>query len=94
MTRRDPQVVHAAESVSAPPNGTAVIGAGPFTLEALSQRIAARSGEETSLDALRDWMASTIEALTSETPDVQRRFWQERELHSRGRDFRRCEPKL
>src|SRR5271168_3353643 len=32
----------------------------PFTLESLSQRLAARRPDESALDALRDWMATTM----------------------------------
>src|SRR3984885_15898911 len=37
-----------------------LLDAEPFTLESLSERLSARRPHESALDALRDWMATTM----------------------------------
>lgn len=51
----------------------------PFTAASLAERLAARDGEP-ALDAFRDWMATTMAALTAERT---RDFWRQRWLRSR-----------
>jgi AcrR family transcriptional regulator len=55
----------------------------PFTLDSLTRRLAARQPDESALDALRDWMATTMmEAETSGSePDAG--FWERRALRAR-----------
>lgn len=51
----------------------------PFTAESLARRLAERSPGESTLDALRDWMAETMQR----PPEDDERFWQLRALRSR-----------
>lgn len=51
----------------------------PFTAASLAERLAGRDGEP-ALDAFRDWMATTMAALTAERT---REFWRQRWLRSR-----------
>jgi len=52
----------------------------PFTAASLAQRLAARQDGEPALDAFRDWMATTMAALTAERTQE---FWRQRWLRSR-----------
>ena len=52
----------------------------PFTAASLAERLAAREDGEPALDAFRDWMATTMAALTAERT---REFWRQRWLRSR-----------
>lgn len=52
----------------------------PFTAASLAERLAARADGEPALDAFRDWMATTMAALTAERT---REFWRQRWLRSR-----------
>jgi AcrR family transcriptional regulator len=52
----------------------------PFVAASLAQRLDARADGEDALDAFRDWMATTMAALTAERT---REFWRERALRSR-----------
>lgn len=51
----------------------------PFTAESLDRRLAERSPGESALDALRDWMATTMQR----PPEDDERFWQLRALRSK-----------
>jgi AcrR family transcriptional regulator len=54
----------------------------PFTLESLSKRLTERKPDESALEALRDWMATTMrETDTNGTPPDQR-FWERRSLRA------------
>ena len=55
----------------------------PFTLESLSGRLAARQPQEPALEALRDWMATTMTQAETNGPERDRRFWERRALRSR-----------
>lgn len=55
----------------------------PFALEGLADRLAAREPEESALDALRDWMATTMISLESARADSDERFWDQRALRAR-----------
>lgn len=55
----------------------------PFALDSMRDRLAARKTGETTLDALRDWMAATMTALESASPDSNERFWEQRALRAR-----------
>jgi len=58
-----------------------LLDAEPFTLDGLSKRLSDRQPHETALEALRDWMATTMtEAETSGSEDGH--FWQRRALRA------------
>jgi len=59
-----------------------LFAADPFAVETLTARIRNRSDKETTLDALRDWMATTMTDLSSEAPENQKRVWHQRELRA------------
>jgi AcrR family transcriptional regulator len=55
----------------------------PFTLDSLSKRLAARGPHETALEALRDWMATTMTEAETNGSDMDGRFWKRRALRAR-----------
>lgn len=59
-----------------------LFAAGPFALETLTLRIENRPGGESTLDALRDWMATTMAELGTEMPDIQTQVWHLRALRA------------
>jgi AcrR family transcriptional regulator len=59
-----------------------LLDAEPFTLDSLTERLAARRPNETALDALRDWMATTMTEVESGESDMDGRFWQRRALRA------------
>ncbi|MDQ4103620.1 MAG: TetR/AcrR family transcriptional regulator, partial [Actinomycetota bacterium] len=54
----------------------------PFTQESLAARLDGRAANESTLQALRDWMASRMRELGTEAPDVQHRVWHRRALRA------------
>jgi len=54
----------------------------PFTLESLSKRLTARPQHESSLEALRDWMATTMKEAETNGSELDRRFWERRALRA------------
>jgi AcrR family transcriptional regulator len=52
----------------------------PFTAASLAKRLSAREDGEPALDAFRDWLATTMAALTTERTEE---FWRQRWLRSR-----------
>jgi AcrR family transcriptional regulator len=50
----------------------------PFRVESLAAVLNARGPEASALDSLRDWMASTMNQLESETAELNDRFWERR----------------
>jgi AcrR family transcriptional regulator len=50
----------------------------PFRVESLAAVLNARGPEASALDSLRDWMASTMNQLESETAELSDRFWERR----------------
>jgi len=50
----------------------------PFRVESLAAVLNARGPEASALDSLRDWMASTMNQLESETAELSHRFWERR----------------
>lgn len=54
----------------------------PFTLDSLSKRLAARGPHESALEALRDWMASTMTEAETSGADLDERFWERRALRA------------
>src|SRR6202050_1601788 len=54
----------------------------PFTLDSLSERLSARAPGEPALQALRDWMASTMAEAETNGSDLDGRFWERRALRA------------
>lgn len=54
----------------------------PFTLDSLSKRLAARRRHESALEALRDWMATTMEEAETNGSGLDQRFWERRALRA------------
>jgi AcrR family transcriptional regulator len=54
----------------------------PFTLDSLSKRLAARQPQESALEALRDWMATTMIEAETNGSDLDGRFWERRALRA------------
>src|SRR3984885_3877735 len=54
----------------------------PFTVDSLSKRLAARQPGEPALQALRDWMASTMAEAETNGSDLDGRFWERRALRA------------
>ena len=52
----------------------------PFTVESLTERLAARPPSESALEALREWMAATMAEVEAEASELDRGFWQRRAL--------------
>jgi MftR C-terminal domain len=61
----------------------------PFTLESLSKRLTERKPDETALEALREWMTTTM--TETDTSGPGRRFWERRALRAHIIDI---EPEL
>src|ERR1700758_4802580 len=59
-----------------------LLDAEPFTLDTLSERLSARRPHESALDALRDWMATTMAELEPGASDLDKRFWQRRAVRA------------
>jgi AcrR family transcriptional regulator len=55
----------------------------PFTLDSLSKRLAARKPHESALEALRDWMATTMTEAETHGSELDARFWERRALRAR-----------
>jgi AcrR family transcriptional regulator len=88
---RDTTIAAIAEAADVAPRTVTVhfptkedllFAADPFALETLTERIKGRVAGESSLDALRDWMATTMADLGSEAPEVQKRVWRARGLRA------------
>ena len=54
----------------------------PFTLDSLSTRLAARGPHESALEALRDWMATTMTEAETNGSDQDGRLWERRALRA------------
>src|SRR6476661_5592138 len=50
----------------------------PFRPESLAAALNARGPQESALDTLRDWMASTMNDLESQDAELNGRFWERR----------------
>jgi AcrR family transcriptional regulator len=59
-----------------------LLDAEPFTLDSLSERLSARRPRESALEALRDWMATTMTEVETNTSEVDGRFWERRALRA------------
>src|SRR5260370_19269130 len=78
-----------------------LLDAEPFTLDSLSGRLYARRPHESALEALCDWMATTMTEVETNASELDRRFWERRALRAhiintepelRGRARARCYP--
>ena len=54
----------------------------PFGLESLVERLRSRQPNESALDALRDWMATTMGTVEYTNGQVDERFWERRALRA------------
>jgi len=54
----------------------------PFTLDGLTKRLAARQSHESALEALRDWMATTMTQVETSGSERDGRFWERRALRA------------
>ena len=59
-----------------------LLDAEPFTLGSLSERLSARRPHESALEALRDWMATTMTETETSTSELDGRFWERRALRA------------
>jgi AcrR family transcriptional regulator len=59
-----------------------LLDAEPFTLDSLSERLTARPANESALEALRDWMATTMREAETNGSDVDRHFLERRSLRA------------
>jgi len=55
----------------------------PFAPDTLAARVETRAPGEFTLDAVRDWMATTMERLGAQTPDDPDRIWRQRATRMR-----------
>ena len=54
----------------------------PFTLDGLSKRLSGRGPHESALEALRDWMATTMTQVEASGSERDGRFWERRALRA------------
>ena len=54
----------------------------PFTLDGLSKRLSERGPHESALEALRDWMATTMTRVEASGSERDGRFWERRALRA------------
>jgi AcrR family transcriptional regulator len=54
----------------------------PFTLDSLSKRLATRGPRESALEALRDWMATTMTEAETNGSELDGSFWERRALRA------------
>ena len=59
-----------------------LLDAEPFTLDSLSERLSARGPNESALEALRDWMATTMTEVETNASELDGRFWERRALRA------------
>ena len=59
-----------------------LLDAEPFTLDSLSERLSARRPHESALEALRDWMATTMTEIETSGSELDGRFWERRALRA------------
>src|SRR5579863_5034543 len=67
-------------TVHFPAKNELLFDAEPFTLDSLSARLAGRQPSEPALQALRDWMATTMAEAETNGSDLDGRFWERRTL--------------
>ena len=59
-----------------------LLDAEPFTLGSLSERLSARQPHESALEALRDWMATTMPEIETSASELDGRFCERRALRA------------
>jgi AcrR family transcriptional regulator len=59
-----------------------LLDAEPFTLDSLSKRLSTRRPPESALEALRDWMATTMTDVETSGSELDGRFWERRALRA------------
>jgi AcrR family transcriptional regulator len=59
-----------------------LLDAEPFTLDSLSERLSARGQRESAVEALRDWMATTMMEVETSASELDGRFWQRRAVRA------------
>jgi AcrR family transcriptional regulator len=59
-----------------------LLDAEPFTLDSLSERLTARRPHESALEALRDWMATTMTEVENNASELDGHFWERRALRA------------
>jgi hypothetical protein len=59
-----------------------LLDAEPFTLDSLTERLSARRPNESALEALRDWMATTMTEVETSASELDGRFWERRALRA------------
>jgi AcrR family transcriptional regulator len=69
-------------TVHFPAKDELLLDAEPFTLDSLSERLSARRPHESALDALRDWMATTMTEAEANASGLDGRFWERRALRA------------
>jgi AcrR family transcriptional regulator len=69
-------------TVHFPAKDELLFDAEPFTLESLTKRLAARELNESALDALREWMATTMANAETNAPELDPRIWERRALRA------------
>jgi AcrR family transcriptional regulator len=69
-------------TVHFPAKDELLLDAEPFTLDSLSARLSARRPGESALEALRDWMATTMAEVETRASELDRRFWERRALRA------------
>src|ERR1700735_841577 len=69
-------------TVHCPAKEELLLDAEPFTLDSLSERLGARGANESALEALRDWMATTMTDIAANGSEPDGRFWERRALRA------------
>src|SRR5580700_7798119 len=69
-------------TVHFPAKGELLFDAEPFTLDGLSKRLSERGPHESTLEALRDWMATTMTEAETKGSEPDGRFWERRALRA------------
>jgi AcrR family transcriptional regulator len=69
-------------TVHFPAKDELLLDAEPFTLDSLTERLSARRPNESALQALRDWMASTMTEVEINASGLDGRFWERRALRA------------
>ena len=69
-------------TVHFPAKGELLFDAEPFTLDGLSKRLSERQPHESALEALGDWMATTMTQAETNGSELDGRFWERRALRA------------
>src|SRR5580698_5529588 len=59
-----------------------LLDAEPFTLDSLKSRLSTRRPHESALEALRDWMGTTMAEVETNASELDGRFWERRALRA------------